>query len=278
MLGSLLLSLVLLATPQVSEDRVLIVGDSWSEYSFVFGSLDAAFADAGHPDKRAIGATTAIGGSTAKDWTTPAYQQLVTDALAQAPDVDVIHLTVGGNDFFAGWRVGMGAAAEAALFDAIAADVITVVDFLQATRPGVQVVLSTYDYPNFEEKLSGNPIYFLLWAALGFPSSAELNAAAARGQARIGRDLVGKPGVHVMHHFGLAHFLRGFPGRGILPRTLPAPRQWTPTQRPRLGGDPQLPGTPDWMLDPIHLNDIGYFWVASHATYLFYDAWFDANP
>lgn len=278
MLSSILLSLALLAAPQQTENRVLIVGDSWSAYTTAFGSLDQAFADAGHPDKLAVGDTTAIGGSTAADWTTPAYQALITQALAQNPDVDVVHLTIGGNDFFAGWNVGMGATAEAALFDQIADDVESVIDFIQSQRAGVQVVLSTYDYPNFDEELAANPLYVLLYASMGFPSAAQLNDAGARGQLAIGREVFQKPNVHVIHHFGLTHFLRGYPAKGMAPRTSAKPLQWRPGRAPMAGGDSNLFGTPEWLLDPIHLNDIGYYWVAAHCTFLFYDDYFDANP
>lgn len=278
MLSTILLSLALLNAPAHTENRVLIVGDSWSAYTTAYGSLDAAFAQAGHPDKLAVGATTAIPGSTAADWTTPAYQALITQALGQNPDVDVVHLTIGGNDFFGGWNVAMGAAAEAALFDQIAADVEDVVDFIQSQRAGIQVVLSTYDYPNFDEELAANPLYGLIYASMGFPTASQLNDAGARGQLRIGREVFQKPNVHVIHHFGLTHFLRGYPAKGMAPRTSAKPLQWRPGQAPAAGGDPSLFGTPEWLLDPIHLTDIGYYWVAAHCTFLFYDDYFDANP
>lgn len=279
MLVSLLSLMALFSAPQNTEDRVLVVGDSWSAYTVAYDSLNASFASFGHGDKRAIGSTTAIGGSTAADWTTPSYQQLIVNALNVNPDLEVVHLTIGGNDFFAGWSVSMGAAAETALFDQIADDVESVVDFIKAQDPQLQVLLSTYDYPNFDEMLSANPFYQFLWAAMGFPTPLELNTAAARSQRLIGKRLVGTDRVHVIHHFGLLHFLRGYASKGIAPRSLPKPRQWGKGGKtPAAGGDLSLNGTPEWMFDAIHPDATGYFWVAQHCTALFYDAWFKAHP
>jgi lysophospholipase L1-like esterase len=279
MLVPLLSLMALFSAPQNTEDRVLIVGDSWSAYSVAYGSLNASFASFGHGNMRAIGSTTAISGSTAADWTKPSYQRLIVDALNLNPDIEVVHLTIGGNDFFAGWSVSMGANAETALFKGIADDVLNVVEFIKAQDPQLQVVLSTYDYPNFDEMLAANPFYSFLWAAMGFPTPLELNTAAVRGQRLIGKSLIGADRIKIIHHFGLAHFLRGYARLGIAPRSLPQPRQWSKSGKtPVAGGDLSLNGTPEWMYDAIHLNSTGYFWVAQHCTALYYDAWFKAHP
>ena len=279
MLVPLLSLLALFSAPQNTEDRVLVVGDSWSAYTVGYDSLNASFASFGHSEMRAIGSTTAISGSTAADWTTSSYQQRIVNALNVNPDIEVIHLTIGGNDFFAGWSVSMGASAETALFDEIADDVENVIDFIKAQDPDLQVLLSTYDYPNFDEMLAANPFYGFLLAAMGFPTPLELNTAAIRGQRQIGKRLVGADRVHVIHHFGLLHFLRGYANLGIAPRALPKPRQWGKGGKtPIAGGDFSLNGTPEFMFDAIHLDSTGYFWVAQHCTALFYDAWFKAHP
>lgn len=279
MLVPLLSLLALFSAPQNTEDRVLVVGDSWSAYTVANGSLNASFASFGHGDKRAIGATTAVSGSTAAEWTTASYQQRIVTALSANPDVDVVHLTIGGNDFFAGWSVGMGTTAETAFFETIADDVEIVVDFIRAQDPDLQVVFSTYDYPNFDEMLAANPLYQFLLAAMGFPTPIELNTAAVRAQRIIGKRVIGEDRVHLIHHMGLLHFLNGYASLGIAPLSLPQPRQWRKNgRRPFAGGDLSLNGNPDWMLDPIHLNATGYFWVAQHCTARFYDAWFKANP
>lgn len=259
-------------------ERILIVGDSWAELTWEFGSLDRAMQRAGHGDKIAVGEVTAIGGTTAEQWKTAAYQQLIASELAAYPSIDVIHLSLGGNDFLGNWNTGMTAAEELALFQRIATDLQVLVQFIHGLDPGIQVVLNGYDYVNLEEKRWQDPFTFLLWLILGTPTPARINQALFQSSATIFSHLSSNPNVHFVNHAGLTHWAYGYPSRGLAPRTTPLPGNAHNGYNPPLGGDPNLPGPAFLMLDGIHYNEQGYDAVALHCAARFYDAWFDAHP
>jgi len=265
------------ATAQTTE-RVLIVGDSWAELTWVYGSVDKALSYAGHGDKIAVGDVTAIGGSTAEQWKTSAYQALIQQELTAYPSIDVIHLNVGGNDFLGAWNTSMSAAQEQALFQQIALDIEVLVQFVHSVDPNIQIVLNGYDYVNLEEMRWQDPFTFLMWILLGGPSPAQINTALFQSSATIFNHLSSDPTVHFLNHAGLMHWAYGYPSRGLDPRTTPLPGNAHNGYRPPLGGDPTKPGPHTLMLDGIHFGQEGYDAIALHCTARFYDAWFDAHP
>ncbi len=273
-----LLLLLGLAGPLAAQtERVLIVGDSWAELTWAFGSLDKALARVGHGDKIAVGDTTAIGGTTAEQWNSASYQALISQELAAHPSIDVIHLNVGGNDFLGAWNTGMSVSEEQALYQQIADDVEGLVQFLHGIDPDLQVVFVGYDYINLEEMRS-DPFTFLLWLALGLPSPGRVNRALFDSSATVYQRLAADPTVHFLNHAGLMQWVFGYPAHGIAPRSTPLPGNAHNGYRPALGGDPALPSPPAAMLDGIHLNPAGYDAVTLHCAVRFYDSWFDANP
>jgi lysophospholipase L1-like esterase len=276
----LVLGLLLLAPSASAQgtERVLIVGDSWAEFTWVFGSLDRALDRAGHGDKIAVGDVTALGGTTAEQWVTPAYQALITSELAAYPTIDVIHLSLGGNDFLGAWNASMTSAQEQVLFDGIADDIEATVQFIHGIDPNIQIVVNGYDYVNFDELRVTDPWTLLIWFLLGTPTSTRINQAMFDSSATMYARLANDPTVHFINHAGLMQWVFGYPSQGIAPRTTALPGNEPSGYRPALGGIPTLPSPPEAMLDAIHLNRRGYDAVTLHCTYYFYDAWFDANP
>lgn len=227
--------------------RVLLVGDSWSEFMWFDRSLRDAFAVNGRPDIVEEGGETAISGSTAAEWSQSAMLQRIADELAAHPTIDTVQLTLGGNDFLAGqpgggWWTGISAVEEEALFDQIVADATTVVDFILAQDPELEIVISLYDYTNFVESLSGilgflcNPT----WDDLGQPTPLEINAAGGRLQDRVDTLVVSRERVFGVRHYGLMQFVYGFPDDGIPPGQLLPPgdlNRPSPIEAMRLGAD-----------------------------------------
>lgn len=64
------------------------------------------FAADGRSDLHAKGDTTALSGTTASQWATAGYLQLIADELDANPSIEVEQLVIGGNDFLAGMSGG----------------------------------------------------------------------------------------------------------------------------------------------------------------------------
>jgi hypothetical protein len=172
----------LLAQPPANcsgtKNKMLIAGDSWAQYIADDSVYNTVFKMYGHADKKTIAQTYevvislwgdsgspdpwdyAVSGSEAREWADEAnypYLQNVRNALNANPDVNIVLLSIGGNDILAarcdgGWYENMdlnGAGNEAALLNTIMANTQYIVDEILAVRPNIKVIISGYDYPNF---------------------------------------------------------------------------------------------------------------------------------
>ena len=243
--------------------RVLLVGDSWADYMWADGVMRQAFADEGYPEVWEKGDVTAISVSTAAEWATPPFLQLISDELANHPTLEFAQLTMGGNDFLAGisgggWHAAMTALEEEALLDRVEADLEVVIDHLFGLDPDLGIVISLYDYPNFQETLSGllNFICVPLWEDLGMPTPLQVNEAESRFLARVAGFAASRPGVESVDHLGLMQFHFGYPSMSIGPGELPPPGDLdlpSPTEALRIFGN-----------DCFHLNASGYGFLAQN--------------
>jgi lysophospholipase L1-like esterase len=183
--------------------------------------------------------------------------QILTDELAANPAVDIVLVFVGGNDFLegmsgGGWYVGMDPAAEAALFANIESDITTLVDHVLGLDPDIEVVLSSYDYPNFVETLNGLLGFICrpLWEDLGEPTPAQINTTALLLYDRYEAIAATRPRVVSVPHWGLMQRLFGYSSLGIDPGELTLP------------GDASLPSPPAALrtlgADCFHLKPAGY--------------------
>lgn len=138
--------------------RILIVGDSWAmsitaENRDGFPSPDV-FDDVleanglGRWETR--GKVTAWGGRRASSWAKPEHLAEIQSELQRFPSIDLVHLIIGGNDYLAavqqpGFR-NKTAEERGAVWDAIVANIKTIVEACLAVRPDIRVLLADYDY------------------------------------------------------------------------------------------------------------------------------------
>ena len=239
------------------ERAVLLLGDSWARQTFDDAALVEVLAGHGHASVTVLGDATTENGTTAAEWATAPRLDLVAAELAAHPEVEIVVIFLGGNDFLegmsgGGWYVGIPPEDEDALFDAIEADLATLIDAILATDSGLEIVLSSYDYPNFVETLvtPGAFVCDPLWDDLGQPTPAEINAATGLIDARQAALAATRPRLHAVRHWGLMQYLFGYPSLEVEPGELPPP------------GNPALPSPPEAMRtfgwDCFHLRKAGY--------------------
>lgn len=269
--------LLLLLAPTASMagpvERVLLVGDSWADFMWGNRTLRDVFADNGRPDIVEAGAATAISGSTAAEWAQPAMLQMITDELDARPSIDVVQLTVGGNDFLAGqsgggWYVGIPQQDLDALYARLLADAATILDHILAQDPAIEVLISLYDYVNL---VDGSALFGCtsLWNELGQPTPRQVNDAFVELQAEIASLAGSRARTTLVDHRGLMQFTYGFPDEGIPPGALTPP------------GDLDRPSPIESMflqLDCIHLRSDGYYVIGQNLWQGFYGAYFDGGP
>lgn len=161
--------------------RVIIAGDSWAQYMADDGWYQTLLESYGHGDKTAISETYetliacpgsgidpgdyAVSGSEAREWADEAnypYLQNLINAINANPSLDMVVLSIGGNDVLRGRGIDPGdipgwyknmdmdiAGSEAALFATIQADTWYIINEVRSRARDIDFMISSYDFPNF---------------------------------------------------------------------------------------------------------------------------------
>lgn len=304
------------------DNRLLMMGDSWAQYMYDDNVHNEVLDAYGHADKSILsetyeislfssdpdpqGSYYAVSGSEARQWrdeSTYAYMQNVRDQLITNPQIKLVILSLGGNDVLAGrsdcgWYknmnfdpdldfAGCGFTNETEFFDKLESDITWVIDQVLAVRPDIDVLISSYDYPNFNVTTSwigcfgcdlcdfyACPKRVDLSYDLdgdGSISTGELVTDAEINQMMMNVELRrqaianANPRVYYDNSMGLTQYYYGYAGipSGATPYPGDAPN-YTP------GGDPNYPtdrdnfrlvDVPLWFdapADPIHLSPATY--------------------
>ncbi|MGJ8662168.1 MAG: SGNH/GDSL hydrolase family protein [Marinicella sp.] len=209
--------------------KVLIVGDSWAQQQYSDGIHDVVFDDNGYSEfiilNNADADLVAIDGTTAADWVVPSELQKITDALVNNPSVDTVQLTIGGNDFLDNWNTSMTKSEVDALKMQIVDDIQTIVDAILAVDLNIEIIMSFYDYPNFDETLGGIVGLFCspLYDDMGMPSIFELNSMALDFTSAFVEVAEQNPKVFHVPHWGRMQNAYGSSDGSIGPGIIPLP-------------------------------------------------------
>lgn len=238
--------------------KMLLVGDSWAAYAYQSLAFRNAFVAKGFSDWFVLG-STAIGGTTAAQWTAPHMLQSITNELAANPSVKVVHISLGGNDFL-GYVNGSRTREELdAFYDAIVANIAVVVEHTLSLHPDIRVGVCSYDYLTRTQSGMSSPAV-----------NAELVLFAQRLRAYADNT----ERCVYLNNWGLMHHTYGITGV-YAPGELPAPGG-PPDYLPFAGGDITRPGVQ--LNDPIHLSSAGYRVLADNCLDQAYWSWLGVNP
>ena len=277
--------------------KVLIAGDSWAQYMSDDGTYNKVFDKFGHADKDLVGPSLganpgpgytgteyAISGSEAKHWANRTSYPWITNVINEInanPSIETVILSIGGNDILAGksgggWYKDMDLdvpGSEAALFATIKANTFVIIDDILAAHPNVEILLSSYDYPNFNtgifcfayacpkrNDLSRNPSTDLI-------TDAELNQMMITIETERITWLAQEPRLKFANAIGLSHYYYGdgTTAAGLLP----LPQQTPPYSTAFYGGNklkPSIRSNFRSALDPIHLSAAAYEYKIIHQT------------
>ncbi len=264
--------------------RILLAGDSWTGFMLAFRSYREALED--RPDLARwieVGNRTAVMGVRAWEiLEIPEldYFNLLTNELTKYPNIDVVVMTLGGNDILRGTKgVDPGnydrnvdlencfendPASEPWtdtneciewLAAALRIQIAQIVDHILSIRPDIRVAILSYDY-GAREPDEG---YTIEEQHLAF-----LEVELAKRDIALARDRV-----EYVNNFGLMQYLYGIPEAvpPIDPLTVPPPCESPdPPCAFWPGGDPaNLSPLFTYIDQDIHLTDFGYLDVANRS-------------
>lgn len=290
--------------------RALVAGDSWAQYMWDDASHNDLFDKYGHADKQMVGRSLgadpgagytgpayAVSGSEARQWADTTNYPYIANIVAELqanPTIDTMVLSIGGNDFLAGrpdggWYKDMDLdvpGSEAALFATVENDTLTIINAALAVNPNVNVLLSSYDYPNFNVGILFCWIYACSKRAdlsrdpnSDLITDAELNGMMVIIEQERIQWTNGLPRVAFDNGVGLMHYYYGDGQTG--PGLLPFPGQEPPTYAPFPGGNPLRPSLRETFRlvpDPIHLDYDGYRYKISNQIHNYFLPHFRPQP
>ncbi|MCX5759144.1 MAG: hypothetical protein NTU83_11680, partial [Candidatus Hydrogenedentes bacterium] len=230
-----------------------------------FGSFDGMLAVNGLGAYTTEGALTAWGGRKASDFVKPENLKRITDELERFPSIDIVHLIIGGNDFLnvvaQGKNIAMYSPEERARFwDAIQADVQTIVNHCLAQRPGMRVLISDYDYL---DATKAEAVYSHF--NFGGASPRQLNDAFVELGRRKLAIAQRTKGCYYVSNWGALQCAFDYPRTG-----LPMPGT-APDYTPYAGGDPDKSMPPDAHIgDGIHPTDTAHRMLLQRCIDQFY--------
>ena len=242
--------LIVASAASAATPRILVVGDSWT--LLMIGNLQTALDNVGLSEFEVHGDLTAIGGTRASQWATPYFLDLITQELTAFPSIDIVHLSMGGNDVLAAsWSTPTE---FQALAETIFDNIDVVVAHILSIRPNAKIAWCSYDYV---QDVSLND-------ELGMLTQEAIDRAALN------------PRFFCINNLGLMHVTYGYPGE-FGPGERPLPGGY-PDYTPLMGGDPAFPGPPEAFLDAIHLTYEGYGVLAERCVSEFYVFWLTPQP
>ncbi len=264
---------------EVAQTRVLLVGDSWANFIGIDNSINTAFTKAGHSNyKFFTNSNIAVNGTTTDYFLLPAQIAEIQNQLNLHPDIDFVHLSIGGNDVLNTWNINFTQAQTDSLLDSVYAHIVTIIDYIKTARPGVRILWSGYTYPNFAEIINElapfqttHPFY-ATWQGMGFPTFTQINGILNTYSDTMDSLVANDPQVSFIRAGGLMQYTYG----QTTALAVPPGGTYAPFVAPLPVGYPDYPSPKNSMRtylifrDCFHLSPQGYSDFLDYQTQKFY--------
>jgi hypothetical protein len=266
---------------ETNQPKVLLIGDSWAAFMNTDQTFNNAFKNWGHSNYKFVSnSIVSENGAETDDFQKVSKQNEIVNLINANPSIEVIHLSIGGNDVLGDWKVSFTPGQTDTLLQQVSERLDSVIRFLKSTKPGIKVLWSGYTYPNFAEVvampgfLSGSqhPFYGT-WDNMEQPTFTELNTMLNRFSDSVTAYAALDPQVDFVKATGLMQYTFGQAAPlGIAPGgTYPA------FSVPLPEGDPTYPSPKQSMrdyfgvtLDCFHLSPKGYLDLIEYHTQKYY--------
>jgi lysophospholipase L1-like esterase len=258
--------------------KVLLVGDSWAFFMSVDNTINNAFRKWGHSNYKFVSNNiVAENGAKTDDFLISTKQDEIRKLLNQYPSIEVVHISIGGNDVLGEWKVSFTAAKTDSLRQQVAERLLQIFDFIKSCKPGIKILWSGYCYPNFGEviptsNLGSNHPFNGTWQKMEYPDFLTINNLLNRFSKDMDSIAKSDPQIEFVNATGLMQYTFGQtqnlgvpPGGSYPPFSVPLPE-----------GNPLYPSPRNSMRDYLltkdcfHLSPKGYLDLIEYHTQKFY--------
>jgi lysophospholipase L1-like esterase len=246
--------------------KVMLIGDSWAHFTWLFQSFGEALTQNGFPDIKDDGNATALISMQAETWASDGWIDLIRTRVGTKTDVEVYVLFIGGNDVVWKWRRNQPIDIILPYADEMLMYTDRIIDEILKINPDGQIIIASYDYPNFAETFESlgedNP-YYSQWEKFGLAPPAEINPTLIYFEEyRSKHPRYSAPNIHYINNIGVGQYYYGYPTPSINEPFGTFPPKSTPLPF----GDTRYPTHQNLMgiggIDAFHFNGIGYRFVA----------------
>jgi len=262
-----------------TNDEMLLIGDSWAFFSWSGDSYNENFDRFGLSDINCYSTSgLAVNGAEASDYfDDPARKQELIDYITTNPNLKIVHLSLGGNDAMGNWNKTMTSQQEDAILSVIMNDIKAIIDTIWFYNPNLDIHISGYDYPNFEETIGGFLIpslhpFYGTWNNMGQPTNAEINGILSKASQAFADSAAAWDKVTFVNNLGLMQWNYG----QTSPLTVAPYGTYQPFTAPVPGGYPDYPSPLDALNfggnDSFHLNNNAYeLFIKRHFEQFYWD-------
>lgn len=244
--------------------RILVVGDSWAAFVQIYRTLDYAMKDQpGMDGYGQRGQITSYFGIRASEVNTPEWLDAITSELLAYPTIDIVHLSLGGNDFIldSNWSPSMPPAQLDAFVNQVNANTEAVIDHILSIRPNIRIALCGYTYGNHP---------------MGGGTVAQMNEVWVQFEQTRLNLCLSKPRLEYVHNLGLMQYYFGIPeaSPAIEPHQVPFPGGAAQNYVPFPGGNSTYNAPLVSLADnDMHLTLVGYDYLTQNCVNEFYREW-----
>ncbi|MDD3875981.1 MAG: SGNH/GDSL hydrolase family protein [Bacteroidales bacterium] len=255
-----------------SKKKVLIVGDSWGSFMWIYRSYKNAFERYGYADYIEEAANTVENGAETEDFMVAPKVDYVFNALNSNPDIEYVVLSLCGNDVLGDWHKDFTQFQCDSLIDTVMARLQIVIDTIKYIKPGIKILMSGYDYTNFGETCAivSTGAYYDLFHDMGSPSFFQINTILQQLTQRFILLDQADNQIFFVNNLGLMQYQYGQSTNLIV---APFSPPYAPFTVPLPDGNINYPSPRSAMLgglDAFHLSSNGFQHFANRHTAQFF--------
>ncbi|MCC6383573.1 MAG: T9SS type A sorting domain-containing protein [Bacteroidia bacterium] len=265
---SFITSGILAQCSETTVTRVLLVGDSWANMIGTDNAIKNAFNRFGHSNYTFYtNAVIAENGTTTTDFLSANRLSEIETQLLAHPDIDFVHLSLGGNDALNSWHKSWSQSRTDSLLDSIYSRLLQIISFIENVKPGIKILWSGYCYPNFAEIIDAmapfqslHPFYST-WNAMGQPSFLEINSMLNYFSQKMDTMVANNPNVNFVKASALMQYIYGQtsplgvpPGGTYAPLSIVMPEGLTDYPSPKVSMRSYVIATDCFHLKPEAFN------------------------
>jgi hypothetical protein len=268
---------------ETEQPRILLAGDSWAFFMNTDRTFNNVFKKWGFSNYTFVSNTVlSENGADTHDFLTATKLNEIKSQLHQNPSIEVVHLSIGGNDVLGDWKVSWPQSKTDSLKSAVEQRLRTIIDSIKSFKPNIHIVWNGYTYPNFEEVIKDfffptqHPFYST-WQKMEFPTFQQINTILNDFSATFENYAATDPRVHFVNATGILQYTFG----QTVPLGVAPGGTYPPFSVPLPAGKPDYPSPKNSMRDYFgiakdcyHLSPQGYEDLIDYQFQKFYHKFF----